>query len=185
MKTKKVYLAGPFISYKENEFRRDEVLWKILEQEIPNIKELIKSYEDWRDLFLETIDKGILKAYEFLDPRKTGGRYIGGKLGYFQRDLEYIDECDLVVAYRPQRWEIINGKIITQKIEIEGTSAEIAYAYAKNKIIYFVDESPVPHEFLHGFSSMIFRGIPPLIYFLYVEENYGFFPAVNKIHEIF
>ena len=181
----KAYLAGPFISYNKKQFERDLYSWEKLSEHLnTDTTEFLEDYKDWRDL-IEKIGEKYLYSFEFLDPRKTGGVSIGGKEGFFEKDLEYIDRSDVVIAYRPFRIEEINGKKISKKIEIEGTSGEMLYAYARKRIIFYVDENPTPHEFLVGAALMLFQTLPALLLYLYLCQEKGGFPAVEEIHEIF
>ena len=181
----KAYLAGPFISYTEREFERDSIAWEIASEYLDlNYNQIMKSYEDWRDL-TKKMGQKYFPSIEFLDPRETGATSLGGKHGFLQKDLDLIEESDLVIAYRPYRIERINGKKISRKIEMEGTSAEMQHAYDHKKTILYVDENEAPHEFLIGLALMPFHSLPALYLYLYFTHNEGVFPAVNKIHEVF
>ena len=85
-----------------------------------------------------------------------------------ERDYRFIDQADVVVAYRPF-WGAI-------EYPAQGVEKEISHAIAKNKAVYYYD----PPEDFAGRKSRAFRVIERGIRFETLEKLYAELAKVQK-----
>lgn len=101
-------------------------------------------YSDWR---------GQIEAaglpFETLDPQRDNDQSASYR--FVRDDLAAIEAADLVIAYYPGGYSS------------HGMAAEIGYAAALRRIVYYIDESGVPDLFLVGLSKRFFSSIPTFI----------------------
>lgn len=76
---------------------------------------------------------------------------------FVRDDLAAIEEADLVLAYYPGGYSS------------HGMAAEIGYAAALRKPVYFIDETDTPDLFLVGLSKRLFRSVEAFL--LWWEER--------------
>ncbi len=97
-------------------------------------------YSDWRG----EIEKAKL-GFECFDPQRDNDQSASYR--FVRDDLAAIEASDFVLAYYPGGYAS------------HGMAAEIGYAAALKKPVYFIDESGVPDLFLVGLSKRFFTSI--------------------------
>lgn len=97
-------------------------------------------YTDWRGEI-----KSALPQLEVYDPEHDGPQHAS--YAYVHADLQAIDRADLVIAHYP------GGYPPT------GMAAEMGYAVAREKPIFYIDTTGVPALFLVGLSKRLFTSI--------------------------
>lgn len=102
------------------------------------------AYSNWREELIAALSD--LEGYDpFRDSDQSAAyRFIAD-------DLAGIEGADLVIAYYP-------GGYVSH-----GMAAEIGYAVAKEKPIFFVDKTDAPDMFLVGCSKRFFPSLEAMI----------------------
>ncbi len=101
-------------------------------------------YSEWRrDIEAAKLD------LECFDPQRDNDQ--SASFRFVRDDLAAIEASDFVIAYYPGGYAS------------HGMAAEIGYAAALKKPVYFIDESRAPDLFLVGLSKRFFISIPAFI----------------------
>lgn len=112
-------------------------------------------YSEWRDYLIKALAPSLNGYDPFQDSNQSAAfRFVAN-------DLASIDQSDLVIAYYP-------GVYISH-----GMAAEIGYATAREKQIFYVDESDAPDMFLVGCSKRFFPSLDALIQWWKGREERG------------
>lgn len=101
-------------------------------------------YSGWR----KQIEDAQL-GFETIDPARDNDQTASYR--FVRDDLDAIERSDLVIAFYPGGYSS------------HGMAAEMGYAAAIKKIVYYIDTSGVPDLFLVGLSKRMFTSIEAFI----------------------
>jgi hypothetical protein len=112
-------------------------------------------YSNWRDQLVTALAPQ-LKGYDpFRQSRQTAAWL------FVQDDLKAVDDADLVIAYYPGGYPS------------HGMAAEIGYAAAIGRPVFYVDETDAPDMFLIGCSKRFFPSLAALTRWWQARQEAG------------
>lgn len=111
-------------------------------------------YSDWRRRIATALPRLVICDPEHDHKQTASYRFV-------HADLAAIDRDDLVIAHYPGGYSPV------------GTAAEMGYAVARGKPIFYIDTTGVPDMFLVGLSKRLFTSIDHFIDWWKQREEKG------------